>query len=241
MRSLRSLYHLSDGIPKIKFRRRSDAGHGVGLEWLSPRLGVAYHLSPYSIMPVPSTQRPVLPRSDQLRGWQIVTLAKPMLSKPITGYRSAKSGRRAPWYHSASGKQIMRLVRIVGLGIAVVSVLSPTAGSTQGQSEESKPELNNRDDMQRSLSDCLKSVRALECGHEIRLTVRFTFNAHGAFEGPPRITYAEPPVANEIRGKYENAIVETLGRCTPLNFSRNFGSSIAGTPLLLRFVRSRPC
>jgi len=174
-----------------------------------------------------------------------------MLSKRTAGHGSAKSGRRAPiragstrlatWYHSASGKQIMWMARIVVLGIAVVSVLSPTAASTQGQSEDSKPELHNRDDMQRALSDCLESVRTLECGHEIRLTVRFTFNAHGAFEGPPRITYAEPPVANEIRGKYENAIVETLGRCTPLNFSHDFGSSIAGTPLLLRFVRSRTC
>jgi hypothetical protein len=178
-------------------------------------------------------------------------VGKPMLSKPITRYRSAKSGRRAPigagstrldtWYHSASGKQIMRMARIVVLGIAAASVLSPTAASTQGQSEDSKPELHNRNDMQRALNDCLESVRAPECGHEIRLTVRFTFNAHGAFEGPPRITYAAPTVANEIREKYENTIVETLGRCTPLNFSRDFGSTIAGTPLLLRFTRSRTC
>src|ERR1700683_1992336 len=101
----------------------------------------------------------------------------------------------------------MRMARIVVLGIAAASVLSPTAASTQGQSEDSKPELHNRNDMQRALNDCLESVRAQECAHEIRLTVRFTFNAHGAFEGPPRITYAAPTVANEIREKYENTIV----------------------------------
>jgi hypothetical protein len=135
----------------------------------------------------------------------------------------------------------MLMARIVVLGIAAASVFSPTAASAQGQSEDSKPELHSRYDMQRALIDCLESVRVPECGLEIRFTVRFTFNAHGAFEGLPRLTYAAPPMANEIREKYEKAIVETLGRCTPLNFSRDFGSSVAGTPLLLRFVRSRTC
>jgi hypothetical protein len=135
----------------------------------------------------------------------------------------------------------MRTAGIVVWGIAAALVLSPTAALTQGQSEDSKPELHNRYDMQRALIDCLESVRAPECGLEIRLTVRFTFNAHGAFEGTPRLIYAAPPVANDMRAKYEKAIVETLGRCTPLNFSRDFGSTIAGTPLLLRLVRSRTC
>jgi hypothetical protein len=135
----------------------------------------------------------------------------------------------------------MRTAGIVVWGIAAASVFSPTAASTQGQSEDLKPELHNRDDMQRALINCLESVRIPECRVEIRLTVRFTFNAHGAFEGPPRLTYAAPPVANEIREKYEKVIVETLGRCTPLNFSRDFGSTIAGTPLLLRFIRRPTC
>jgi hypothetical protein len=135
----------------------------------------------------------------------------------------------------------MRIACIVVVGIVGASILSPTAASTQGKLEGSKPELHNRDDVQRALIDCLESVRAPECRLEIRLTVRLTFNAHGAFEGPPRLTYAALPVANEIREKYEKVIAETLGRCTPLNFSRDFGSTIAGTPLLLRFIRRPTC
>jgi hypothetical protein len=135
----------------------------------------------------------------------------------------------------------MRMARIGVLGLAATLVLSSTAALTQGQSNNSKPELHSRYDMRRALVECLGSLRVPECHLGIQLTVRLTFNAHGGFEGRPRFTYVTPDLPNEAREKYEKVIVETLERCTPLNFSRDFGSGIAGTPLLLRLTRGRSC
>jgi hypothetical protein len=135
----------------------------------------------------------------------------------------------------------MRRARIVASGLAAALALSPTSGSTQGQSKNSRPELHSRYDMQRALVECLSSLRAPECRVGIKLTVRLTFNAHGALEGRPRFTYVASYVPNEVRDKYEKIFVEALDRCTPLNFSSDFGSGIAGTPLLLRLTRSPSC
>jgi hypothetical protein len=133
------------------------------------------------------------------------------------------------------------MAHIGALGLAVALILSPMAALAQGQSNKSKPELRSRSDMQRALVECLGSLRVPECRVGIQLTVRLTFNAHGAFEGRPRFTYVAPDVPNETREEYEKVVVETLERCAPLNFSRDFGSGIAGTPLLLRLTRGPSC
>ena len=135
----------------------------------------------------------------------------------------------------------MRTARVDMLGLAAALVFSPTAALTQDQSNNSKPELRNRFDIQRALVQCLASLQAPECHLGIQLTVRLTFNAHGAFEGRPHFTYVAPDVPNEVREKYEKVIVETLERCTPLNFSRDFGASVAGSPLRLLLTRSPGC
>jgi hypothetical protein len=133
----------------------------------------------------------------------------------------------------------MRIARIVLLRLAAVLILSPMAALAQDQSQNSKPELHNSNDMQTALIDCLKALQAPECRLGLRLTLRLTFDAHGAFEGRPRLTYVAPYVPN--REKYENVVIETLERCIPLNFSSSFGSGVAGTPILLRLIRNPSC
>jgi|SRR5580704_8492502 hypothetical protein len=133
----------------------------------------------------------------------------------------------------------MPIARIVLSGLAAASILSPMAALAQDQSEDSKPELHNTNDMQRALIDCLKALQAPECHLGVRLSLRLTFNARGAFEGRPRFTYVEPYLPS--REKYEDVVIKTLERCMPLNFSSSFGSGVAGTPILLRLIRNPSC
>jgi hypothetical protein len=115
------------------------------------------------------------------------------------------------------------------------SAISPiAAGGVLRQLHGSRE--HNSNDMHTALIDCLKALQAPECHLCLRLTLRLTFNAHGAFQGRPRLTYVAPYVPNGK--KYENVVIETLERCTPLNFSSSFGSGVAGTPILLRLIRN---
>jgi len=73
----------------------------------------------------------------------------------------------------------------------------------------------------------------------MQMSVRLSFTRDGNLKGPPRVTYVLPGVTPEERQVYEQAIKETLDRCTPMQFSRGMGGAIAGRPIAVRFVDNR--
>lgn len=129
----------------------------------------------------------------------------------------------------------MRTTRIILFGLAALLFSFPTVALTQGAFGTSKPELHNLHDVQNALTACLRSPAIPEHYPGIRLTLRFSFNGHGAFEGQPRFTYVTPYLPDNVRKEYQKAILNALGRCTPLDFSRDLGAAIAGRPFVLRF------
>jgi len=73
----------------------------------------------------------------------------------------------------------------------------------------------------------------------LQISVRLSFTRGGKLKGPPRITYVSPGVSAEAREPYEQAIKDTLERCTPMQFSNGMGGAIAGRPIAIRFIETR--
>ncbi|MBO0756155.1 MAG: hypothetical protein J2P54_09860 [Bradyrhizobiaceae bacterium] len=78
-----------------------------------------------------------------------------------------------------------------------------------------------------------------EAREGMQMSVRFSFTRDGNLKGPPRVTYVSPGVTPEARQVYEQAIKDTLDRCTPMQFSKGMGGAIAGRPIAIRFIDNR--
>jgi hypothetical protein len=55
----------------------------------------------------------------------------------------------------------------------------------------------------------------------------------------PRFTYVTHGVPEEVRMAYERAMLVSLSRCTPLEFSPELGAAFACQPYYLRFIEYR--
>jgi hypothetical protein len=74
-------------------------------------------------------------------------------------------------------------------------------------------------------------------GQEI--TIRLSFNSTGVPLGRPRITYYKAGGDASDRQAFARSVAAAFSRCTPLPFSKSFGSAIAGRPFTFRFIDSR--
>jgi hypothetical protein len=75
--------------------------------------------------------------------------------------------------------------------------------------------------------------------HGMEYTIRFAFKRDGDMIAPPRMTYSSHDAPFAVRDVYRDAVNATLGRCTPLHFSRRMGGAVAGRPIAIRFVDDR--
>jgi hypothetical protein len=75
-------------------------------------------------------------------------------------------------------------------------------------------------------------------GNEV--TVRFSFNRSGAILGKPRITYYKAAGSADDQQRFRRSVIDALDRCTPLPFTQEFGSAIAGRPFSIRFIDDQP-
>jgi hypothetical protein len=73
-----------------------------------------------------------------------------------------------------------------------------------------------------------------------QVTVRASFTRDGAFIGEPRIVYAHSSGGAANDAALAHSMLTAIHDCTPLHFSAQLGSAIAGQVLDIRFVgRSR--
>ena len=73
----------------------------------------------------------------------------------------------------------------------------------------------------------------------MQMSVRFAFKRTGEIIGTPRVTYATPNTAQNIRETYQHAITDSLARCTPMPFTGGLGGAVAGRPINIRYVDNR--
>ncbi len=73
----------------------------------------------------------------------------------------------------------------------------------------------------------------------MQVTIRLAFTRDGEILGEPRFTFITPGVPSEVRIAYQRAAVEMLGRCTPLNITKELGGAIAGRPFVIPIIETR--
>jgi hypothetical protein len=106
-------------------------------------------------------------------------------------------------------------------------------------SDAPKAILHNLRDIRTALNSCLKPPLIKEAFAGMQITVRFSFDAHGGIQGKPRFTYFSPGAPEAVKAAYERALLNSLGRCTPLSFSPDLGAAIAGQPYFIRYIEKR--
>jgi hypothetical protein len=90
-----------------------------------------------------------------------------------------------------------------------------------------------------TLRACWQPPPESDAREGMQMSVRFSFTRDGNLKGPPRVTYVSPDVPPEARQVYEQAIKDTLHRCTPMQFSKGMAGAIAGRPIAIRFIDDR--
>jgi len=120
--------------------------------------------------------------------------------------------------------------------LIVPLVFLPLCAISAAEHETSaKPVVHNLREMAKALDVCMRPLGVADHYQGIRITARLGLDARGQPLGPPQFTYVTPKAPQRIKIEYKTAILDALGRCTPLPFSNELGATIAGVPLILSF------
>jgi len=85
------------------------------------------------------------------------------------------------------------------------------------------------------LGTCWKPPPGRRGDNGLQITVVLSFRRDGSLLGKPSIAYESHSASDEDRLRYETALAQTLQRCTPMPFTDELGSAVAGRPLRVRF------
>jgi hypothetical protein len=119
--------------------------------------------------------------------------------------------------------------------IAPIGFFPFLPGPARAQGRLGLPTVHNIREIGKVLTACMRPLTIPNPYPGMRITVRLGFNRRGELLGPPRFTYMTPNAPDRIKTEYKSVISDTLRRCTPLSFSSEFGATIAGEPVILRF------
>lgn len=126
-----------------------------------------------------------------------------------------------------------------GGGDLRLTIESAPKPSDAGKYRKPDHDLNTLADLFAALRACWTPPVADEAREGMQMTVRLAFKRSGDVIATPVMTYATPGVANEVQGRYRDAIDAALARCAPLPLTRALGNAIAGKPINIRFVDNR--
>jgi hypothetical protein len=107
--------------------------------------------------------------------------------------------------------------------------------SAAAQDASAKSTVHNLHEIGEALTACMQPLAVADQYRAIRITARLGFNTRGQPLGSPQFTYVTPNVSDQIKREYKSAVSDALMRCMPLSFSPEFGSTIAGVPVILIF------
>lgn len=93
-------------------------------------------------------------------------------------------------------------------------------------------------DVERAIQGCWEWPAEGDIKSGMELTVRLSFKRNGEIFGA-RITHQTQNVTPEERDVYYKALMEAIGRCSPLPLSPSLGQAIAGRPFFFRLEDHR--
>jgi hypothetical protein len=120
-----------------------------------------------------------------------------------------------------------------------VTVLSVPGQDDAAKYQRPDHDLDTLGDLFAMLRSCWSPPAEQGAKAGLQMSVMFSFNRSGATIAPPRMTFATPGVAADLRQNYLKAIEASLDGCLPLRFTRGLAGAIAGRPIMIRYVDNR--
>jgi hypothetical protein len=99
-------------------------------------------------------------------------------------------------------------------------------------------QLDTLADVRQALRRCWQWPPADESSSGMELAVRLTFKRSGEIYGV-RITFHSSEASEEAREPYNNAVLESLKRCSPLPVTEKLGEAIAGHVMIMHIHDKR--
>lgn len=109
----------------------------------------------------------------------------------------------------------------------------------KGDQKATPKKLDTLRELYGALQSCWVPPPADQGRTGMELTVRVSFNRSGGIIGQPRFTYVSRAGKPAEQDVYRRAVLDSLGRCTPLPFTAGLGGAIAGRPISIRFIDNR--
>ena len=123
-----------------------------------------------------------------------------------------------------------------------VPVPVPIPNEVPGEERKQAPiepsRVDNLKQFYERLHNCWRPPPTSKANPE-NITVVVSFERSGNIFGQPKITYESEQANDNDRLLYRIAVMETLQRCTPMPFTEELGSAVAGRPLRMRFDARR--
>ena len=124
--------------------------------------------------------------------------------------------------------QEQRTARLrAAIGIVVTLALAAPASAAEAR----LPQVTGVHGIATGIADCWRPPHR----HD-QVTVRLSFTQDGAVIGEPRIVYAQSSARGGDDAKLAQSMLKAIRACTPLHFSAELGSAIAGQVLDIRFI-----
>jgi hypothetical protein len=120
-----------------------------------------------------------------------------------------------------------------------LTILSSPAQDEAQKYQKPDHDLNTIGDLFAALRSCWSPPPVDTARQGMQISVLFSFKKSGAIIAPPRLTYATPGAAGDLRTTYLNAIKSSLDQCALLHLTPALGNAIAGRPLMIRYVDNR--
>ena len=124
--------------------------------------------------------------------------------------------------------------RLTGRRFALIGILAFALGA-QAQLAEAQPAVSRVQGIATGIAACWRPPH-----DDDQVTVRVSFTRDGAVIGEPRIVFVQSSGGRADDPALVHSMVTAIRDCTPLHFSAQLGSAIAGQVLDIRFIgRSR--
>jgi hypothetical protein len=124
--------------------------------------------------------------------------------------------------------------RLTGRRFALIGILAFALGA-QAQLAEAQPAVSRVQGIPTGIAACWRPPH-----DDDQVTVRVSFTRNGAVIGEPRIVFVQSSGGRADDPALVHSMVTAIRDCTPLHFSAQLGSAIAGQVLDIRFIgRSR--
>ena len=112
-------------------------------------------------------------------------------------------------------------------------------GQSDDRSEAAKSASISRPrDIAETLADCWRPATPSD-DQSREISLRLSFSRSGSVIGVPNITYAKAGPNQSDAAALRSSILSAVSACTPLRFTSDLGSAIAGLPFAIRFVALR--